>query len=59
MSRKNGTEMTFQEKFKNRTENMGKEGITGIMKTADTPVNKVEFDKMDNWNNLYNNGNKQ
>lgn len=57
MSKKNGTEMTFQEKFKDRTENMGKDGIAGIMKTTEKPVvGRVEVDKMDNWNNLYNNG---
>lgn len=56
MSKRTGTEMTFQEKFKDRTENMGKDGIAGIMKTTEKPVTKVEVDKMDNWNSIYNNG---
>lgn len=54
MSRKNGTEITFQEKFKDRMENMGKDGVIGIMKNTENPINTVEIDKMKNWNNLYN-----
>jgi hypothetical protein len=57
MSKKSGTEITFQEKFKDRMENMGRDGVLGIMKTADKPINKVEFDKLDNWNQMYNNNN--
>lgn len=54
MSRKSGTEITFQEKFKDRMENMGKDGVSGIMKNTENPINRVEIDKMDHWNNLYN-----
>jgi hypothetical protein len=57
MSKKTGTEMSFQEKFKNRMENMGKEGVNSIMKNTENPINKNEIDKMENWNNLFNNCN--
>jgi hypothetical protein len=56
MSKK--TEMTFQEKFKDRMENMGKDGIIGVMKNTENPINKIEIDKMEKWNNLYNESNK-
>jgi hypothetical protein len=54
MSKKNGTDNNFQEKFKNRIENIGKDGVFGIMKNSDNPINKIELDKMESWNNLYN-----
>jgi hypothetical protein len=57
MSRKSGTEISFQERFAGRMENMGKDGVLGIMKTTENPINKADFDKMGNWNNLYNDGN--
>lgn len=55
MAKRNGTEMSFQEKFRDRMENMGKDGILGIMKTADKPI-ITTVDNGDNWNNMYNNG---
>ena len=54
MSKKIGTEISFQEKFKDRMENMGKDGMIGIMKNTENPINKIEMDKMEHWNNLYN-----
>ena len=54
MSKKIGTEMSFQERFKDQIENMGKDGVLGIMKNTDNPINKIEMDKMKHWNNLYN-----
>jgi hypothetical protein len=54
MSKKIGTEMSFQERFKDQIENMGKDGVLGIMKNTDNPINKIEMDKMEHWNNLYN-----
>jgi hypothetical protein len=56
MSKKSGIEISFQEKFKDRMENMGKDGVIGIIKNTENPINKVEIDKMKNWNNLYNEG---
>ena len=38
MSKKN--ELTFQQKFKDRMENMGKDGIHGLVKDLSTPVDK-------------------
>ena len=55
MSRKNGTESSFQEKFKDRMENIGKDGVASIMKNMENPINKNnDNNKMDNWNHLYN-----
>jgi hypothetical protein len=34
------SEMTFQEKYKDRMENMGKDGITGIIRISDIPLQK-------------------
>jgi hypothetical protein len=59
MSKKTSNERSFQEKFKNRMENMGKEGVNGIMKNTEDPINKTEINKVDDWNNLYNNCNKK
>lgn len=56
MSKKNGTEISFQERFAGRMENMGKDGIVGIMKKTENPINKLENDKMGNWNNIFNEG---
>jgi hypothetical protein len=53
MSKKNGTESTFQERFKDQIENMGRDGVMGIMKNTENPINKVEMDKMEQWNKLY------
>lgn len=58
MSKKGGTDLSFQERFKNRTENVGKDGMAGIIRTADKPITKMETqDKMESWNNLFDNGN--
>ncbi len=58
MSRKTGADITFQEKFKDRMENMGKDGVIGIMRTTEEPINKQDCDKMKSWNNLYNDCNQ-
>jgi hypothetical protein len=45
MSKKNLNELAFKDKFKDRIENMGKEGMASIMKNMDnnTPINKNDF----------------
>jgi hypothetical protein len=45
MSKKNLNEIPFKDKFKDRIENMGKEGMASIMKNMDniTPINKNDF----------------
>jgi hypothetical protein len=61
MSKKVGTEISFHEKFKDRIENMGKDGVVGIMKTTDNPINRIksgEGDGMSEWNRMYNMGKK-
>ena len=58
MSRKNGTEGSFQEKFKDRMENIGKDGISSIMRNMENPINKNNYNnRVENWANLYNQGN--
>lgn len=59
MSKKNGTESTFQERFKDQIENMGRDGVMGIMKNTENPINKVEMDKMEQWNKLYDESNNK
>jgi len=54
MSRKGRTEITFQEKFKDKIESIGKDGVMGIIRNTENPINKIEIDKMKNWNDLYN-----
>ncbi len=57
MSKKNGGESSFQEKFKDRMENIGKDGISGIMRNMENPINQTnDSNKVDNWSNLYNQG---
>lgn len=57
MSKKNSTELSFHEKFKDRIENMGKDGVMGIIKTAENPIiARGEVNKMENWSSLYNQG---
>lgn len=56
MSRKNGSEASFHEKYKDRMENIGKDGISGIMRYIVNPINNnYENNRIDNWKNLYNN----
>ncbi len=58
MSRKNGTEVSFQEKFKDRMENIGKDGISGIMKNMENPINgNNDSNRVENWSILYSQGN--
>ena len=57
MSKKNGGESSFQEKFKDRMENIGKEGISGIMKNMENPINQTnDNNRAENWSNNYNQG---
>jgi hypothetical protein len=57
MSKKNGGESSFQEKFKDRMENIGKEGISGIMKNMENPINQTSNNnRAENWSNSYNQG---
>lgn len=55
MSKKITDNTAFKEKFKDRMENMGKEGVMGIMKNTENPITKDNENKIDNWANLYNN----
>jgi hypothetical protein len=51
MSKKN--ELTFQQKFKDRMDNMGKDGIHGLVKDLSTPSEKrkdVEMNKKGKYN---------
>lgn len=58
MSKKTTDNIAFQERFRDRMENMGKDGVMGIMKRTEKPISKdYEANKMDNWSNLYNNSN--
>lgn len=58
MSKKNGTEGSFQEKYRGRIENIGKDGIPSIMKNMENPINKnfENNNRIDNWQNLNNEG---
>ncbi len=50
MSRKN--ELTFQQKFKDRMDNMGKDGIHGLVKQiSKSPTNKRELENIKESNN--------
>lgn len=50
MSKKN--EEAFIDKFKDRIESIGKDGIASIMKNVDIPINKMEFQGNINDSNL-------
>jgi hypothetical protein len=54
MSKKNGTENSFREKFKDRMENIGKDGVFGIVRKTENPIN-ISDNPIGEWNNLYNN----
>lgn len=57
MSKKVGNDTDFQTRFKNRTENIGKDGMAGIMKVSDKPiVTNNQIDQIDNWNSLFDAG---
>jgi len=56
MSRKNGTEVSFQEKFKDRMECIGKEGISSIMRNMENPINQNNNNLIDNRPNNYSQG---
>lgn len=57
MSRRNGGEGSFQEKFKDRMENIGKDGISGIMRNMENPINQTsDNNRVDNWSNIYDQG---
>jgi hypothetical protein len=47
MSKRLSTENSFRDKFKNRMENLGKDGVLGIVKNTENPINSQ----------IYNNGN--
>ena len=46
------TKESFNVRFKNRIENMGKDGVIGIIKSANVPINKENFG-LDNWAQIY------
>jgi hypothetical protein len=58
-------EMTFQEKYRDRMENMGKDGITGIMRGGGEPIHNgvggigvaSEGGDLEMWNQMSKNGN--
>ena len=62
MSKKT-SELSFQEKFKDRSEIMGKDGVFGIIKTTNNPIEKnVNNSDMNNnssnledWNSIFTN----
>ena len=57
MSRKNGTDSSFQEKFKDRMENIGKDGISGIMLNMENPINQTnDTNRVENLSYLKNQG---
>jgi len=51
MSRINGSEALFQQRFKDRMENIRKDGISGIMKNIKNPINNKNCNEIENWNN--------
>lgn len=54
MNKKNGTDSSFREKFKDRMENIGKDGVYGIVRKTENPINMSD-NPIGEWNNLYNN----
>jgi len=53
MNRINGTDNSFREKFKDRMENIGKDGVFGIVRKTLNPIN-ISDNPIGEWNNLYN-----
>ena len=43
MSKKNLNDEAFKDKFKDRIESIGKEGIASIMKNMESPMNKNDY----------------
>ena len=59
MSKHGNNNNNFQERFKNRTENVGKDGMAGIMRVTDKPINSnvdIQQSNLDNWNNIFDTG---
>ena len=54
MNKINGTDNSFREKFKDRMENIGKDGVFGIVRKTVNPIN-INDNAIGEWNNLYNN----
>ena len=51
MARKN--ELTFQQKYKDRMDNIGKDGINGIVKGLNNPVENSKLDNpLEEWANM-------